>query len=154
MKRDWTAYAPLALRLMLGFGFLYHGLPKLGDGHAGFVVMLDTIGIPAPGLMAWVVGIVEVVGGLALWAGAFTTIVSGVLIVELLVALFTVHFPSGFDFVNITDAAGPVFGMPGYEVVLLYIAMLLALILGGPGKYTATAMWAARRQPVGGMVAP
>ena len=145
MKRDWSAYAPLALRLMLGFGFLYHGLPKLGDGHFGFVLMLDEIGIPWPGVMAWVVGILEVVGGLALWAGVFTAIVSGVLIFELLVALFTVHLPSGFNFVNITDAAGPVFGMPGYEVVLLYIAMMLALILSGPGKYTVPAMWAARR---------
>jgi putative oxidoreductase len=140
MKRDWSAYAPLALRLMLGFGFLYHGLPKLGQGHPGFVLMLGAIGIPAPDIMAWVVGILEVVGGLALWVGVFTTIVSGVLILELLVALFKVHLASGFNFVNITDPAGPIFGMPGYEPVLLYMAMLLALILGGAGRYSVEGM--------------
>ena len=144
MKRDWSAYAPLALRLMLGFGFIYHGLPKLGDGHLGFVVMLGGIGVPAPAVMAWVVGVVEVVGGLALWAGVLTTIVSGVLILELLVALFTVHLASGFNFVNITDPAGPIFGMPGYEPVLLYISMLLGLILGGAGKYSVEGMRAAK----------
>ena len=32
---------------------------------------------------------------------------------------------------GMTDA-GPVFGMPGYEVNLLYIAGLLALFLRGP----------------------
>src|SRR5688572_7382229 len=98
MKRDLSAYAPLVLRLMLGFGFLYHGLPKLGDGHAGFVVMLSQVGIPAPEYMAWVVGVLEVAGGLALWAGAFTTVTSAILIVELLVALIKVHLAHGFDF--------------------------------------------------------
>jgi putative oxidoreductase len=42
----------------------------------------------------------------------------------------------GFDFVNIVSAAGPQFGMPGYEPVLLYIAGLVALILGGAGAYS------------------
>jgi putative oxidoreductase len=144
MKRDLSAFAPLVLRLLLGFGFLYHGLPKLGDAHAGFVIMLDAIGIPAPGVMAWVVGIVEVVGGLALWAGVFTTIVSAVLIVELIVALFKVHLSHGFNFVNIVDASGPQFGMPGYEPVLLYIAVLLSFILAGPGKYSVKGWRAAK----------
>jgi putative oxidoreductase len=138
MKRDLSAYAPLALRAILGFGFLYHGLPKLGDGHAGFVVMLASLGIPAPEIMAWVVGLVEVVGGLALWAGSYITPVSAVLGVELLVALFKVHFAQGFNFVNIVDPAGPQFGMPGYEPVLLYLAGLVSLVLSGPGKYTLT----------------
>jgi len=150
MKRDWSAYAPLVLRLMLGFGFLYHGVPKLSWGHAGFVVMLDSMGIPAPSLMAWAVGILEVVGGLALWAGAFTTIVCGLLIVELMVALVKVHLAHGFNFVNLVDPSGPQFGMPGYEPVLLYMAGLLALILGGPGKYSVHGM----RQAKGGMGTP
>jgi putative oxidoreductase len=136
MKRDLSAYAPLALRAILGFGFLYHGLPKLGDGHAGFVVMLASLGIPAPEIMAWVVGVVEVVGGLALLAGMYLNPVSAVLGVELLVALYKVNFTQGFDFVNLVDPAGPQFGMPGYEPVLLYIAGLVSLVLSGPGKYT------------------
>ncbi len=132
--RDW---APLALRLVIGFGFVYHGFPKLfsGAGHDGFVGMLQMIGVPAPGLMAWVVGIVEFGGGLALLAGAFVQLVAIPLIANMLVAMFTVHLRQGFNFMNITGMgeAGPQFGMPGYEVNLLYLAGLVSLMLGGAG---------------------
>lgn len=136
MMPAWSKWAPMPLRLVLGFGFLYHGVPKVftAGGHDMFVGMLQSIGVPAAGLMAWVVAIVEVVGGLALIAGAFVTIASALLIVNMLVALFTVHLPNGFNFINITGMteAGPQFGMPGYEVNLLYLAGLLALFLRGP----------------------
>lgn len=132
--RDW---APLALRLVIGFGFVYHGFPKLfsGAGHDGFVGMLQMIGVPAPGLMAWLVGIVEFAGGLALLAGAFVQLVAIPLIADMLVAMFTVHLPQGFNFMNITGMGetGPQFGMPGYEVNLLYLAGLVSLMLGGAG---------------------
>ncbi|MBA3887293.1 MAG: DoxX family protein, partial [Acidobacteria bacterium] len=55
-----------------------------------------------------------------------------------LVAMVVGHLPHGFNFMNITGMGpqGPKFGMPGYEVNLLYIAGLLALILGGAGLYS------------------
>ncbi len=99
-----------------------------------FQGMLEGIGVPAAGLMAWAVGIVEVLGGLALIAGAFVAVASALLIIDMLVAVFAVHLPVGFNFMNITGMteAGPQFGMPGYEVPLLYLAGLLALFLRGP----------------------
>ena len=68
-------WAPLPLRLMIGVGFMYHGYPKLftSEGHGAFVGMLQNIGIPAPGVAAWGVGVVEFVGGLALVLGAFVS---------------------------------------------------------------------------------
>lgn len=138
MFRTWPGWAPLPLRLILGFGMMYHGYPKLFDAaqRQGFTGMLQGIGIPAPGAMAWVVAIVEFVGGLALILGAFVAIVSVLLIVDMLVAMFTVHLPHGFNFLNITgmEPGGPTFGMPGYEVNLLYIAGLLTLLVGGAGR--------------------
>ena len=140
---------PLALRLMLAVGFLYHGVPKISSmaGHASFAVMLHGLGFPAPGPLAWLVGIAEVGGGLALLAGTLTVVVSAILIVEMLVALWKVHGPNGFSFVHVTGMNGdaPVFGMPGYEVNLVYIAMLLALALGGAGRWSVDAMRAAKR---------
>jgi len=129
------AYWPLPLRIFLGIAFLYHGLPKLGGAHAGFVATLQHIGIPAPGFFSWVVTLLEVLGGIALIAGALVPVVAILFIVEMLVAMFTVHLPNGFSFVNITGMTpqGPSFGMPGAEVNLLYIAALLALLIGGPG---------------------
>ncbi len=77
----------------------------------------------------------RVCGGLALIAGAFIVIFGSLLTIDMLVALFTVHLPQGFNFMHITGMTetGPTFGMPGYEVTLLYIAGLLVLILGGAG---------------------
>ena len=56
MGKEWNDWASLPLRLILGFGFAYHGYPKLFGGHDGFAGMLTNLGIPAPGLMAWLVG--------------------------------------------------------------------------------------------------
>ena len=132
--------APLFPRFILGFGFVYHGFPKLfvpGEREA-FIGMLRTIGVPQPGLMAWAVGALEFVGGLALIAGAFILIFGSLLSINIVAAMLTVHLPQGFNFMNVTGMteAGPTFGMPGYEVHLLYIAGLLVLILGGAGAFS------------------
>lgn len=151
MKKEWAAWGPVVLRVIVGFGFIYHGYPKLfsGAGHDGFVGMLTGLGIPAPGLMAWFVGILEFFGGLALIAGAFTALVGGLLVLEMLVAIFKAHLAAGFNFVHITGMtdAGPQFGMPGYEVPLLYAAALVALMLGGPGAWSVDGMRATRAGP-------
>ena len=132
--RQWS---PAPLRAVLGFGFVYHGVPKLFSdaGHEMFVGMLTGIGVPAPELTAWFVGTVELLGGLALIAGAFTAVAASVLIVNMLVAIFTVHLPHGFNFMNITGMteAGPQFSVPGYEVPMLYIAGLASLLVSGSG---------------------
>ena len=130
--RPW---APLPLRLVIGYGFIAHGWAKLSRGPEGFASLLDQIGAPLPELTAWVSTLVEILGGLAILAGTFVALVSVPLIVMMLVAMFTVHLRYGFSAINTIGltAAGPQFGPPGYEVNLLYIAGLLALILGGPG---------------------
>src|SRR5215470_11562299 len=128
-------WVPLPLRLILGYGFLAHGWAKLSRGPAGFARLLEQIGAPLPEATAWVSALIEVLGGLAILAGAFVAAVSVPLIVMMLVAMFTVHLRYGFSAINTIGltADGPQFGPPGYEVNLLYIAGLLALILGGAG---------------------
>lgn len=134
LERWW----PLPLRILLGIGFMVHGAPKLfsGAGHAGFMGMLQQIGIPLPGLMAWVVGLVEFFGGIALVIGLFTAEAAVLLAIEMLVAMFKVHLAAGFSFINVTGTTpegAPQFGMPGAEVNLLYLAALVALFIGGAG---------------------
>ena len=132
--KDW---APISLRLILGFSFGYHGCPKIfsSEEREGFVGMLQMIGVPLPEVMAWAVGLLEFLGGIGLILGLFVQIVGVLLTLDMLVAMFTVHLPQGFNFMQITGMtdAGPTFGMPGYEVHLLYLAGLAALILGGAG---------------------
>ena len=123
-SRKW---ATLPLRLVIGYGFIVHGWAKLSRGPAGFAKLLDQIGAPLPELAAWVSTLTEILGGLAVLAGAFVAVASVPLIIMMLVAMFTVHLRYGFSAINTIGltADGPQFGPPGYEVNLLYIAGLL-----------------------------
>jgi putative oxidoreductase len=145
MREGWRSLAPIPLRLILGFGFAFHGYPKLftESGHQGFAGMLEGSGIPAPELMAWAVGALEFFGGVLLILGAFTVLISSLAAAEMAVAMMMVHLPHGFNFMNITgqtETGAPTFGMPGYEVNLLYIGGFLALMLGGAGALSIDAM--------------
>jgi putative oxidoreductase len=143
----WSQWAPIPLRLIIGYGFMAHGWAKWSRGPEGFGKLLQQIGAPLPEFTAWVVTLLELFGGLAILAGAFVAVVSVPLVVSLLVATFTVQARYGFSSVNtigLTEA-GPVFGPPGYEVNLLYIAGLLVLVLGGPGPLSVD-RWLARRR--------
>ena len=144
-RSGWSVWAPIPLRLVLGIGFLYHGVPLVlsAGAHARFVAMLQGLGVPAPGVSAWVVGLVEFLGAIGFLAGAFVTVFAVLNIVVMLVAMVTVHLDNGFSFIHIvaTTPAGPVFGMPGYEPNLLYLAALTALWIGGPGAASVDRLW-------------
>src|SRR5690242_14937577 len=139
--------APLPLRLIIGFGFMAHGWAKLSRGPSGFAKLLAQVGAPLPEATAWASTFVELLGGLAIFVGAFVEVVSIPLIVMMLVAMFTVHLRYGFSSVNTIGltADGPKFGPPGYEVNLLHIAGLLALILGGAGALSVDHMLSRKR---------
>jgi putative oxidoreductase len=147
-EMPWRQWAPLPLRLIIGYGFLAHGWAKLTRGPEGFARLLTQIGAPLPEVTAWVSTFVEILGGLAILAGAFVAVVSIPLIVMMLVAMFTVHLRYGFSAINTVGltAAGPQFGPPGYEVNLLYIAGLLALILGDAGPLSIDRLLARRQR--------
>jgi putative oxidoreductase len=144
----WRQWAPLPLRLVLGYGFMAHGWAKLSRGPAEFAKLLEQIGAPLPEATAWVSTFIEILGGLAILAGAVVAVVSIPLIVMMLVAMFTVHLRYGFSAINTVGltADGPQFGPPGYEVNLLYIAGLLALILGGAGLFSIDRLLARRQR--------
>jgi putative oxidoreductase len=136
LKRPSVArWASIPLRLIVGYGFMEHGYAKLSKGPEVFAAILHAIGVPAPHLMAWLTILTELIGGLAVLLGAFVSLVSLPMAALLLVAMFTVHLPYGFSSIKLmTVTSGrPQFGPPGYEVNLLYLACLAALVLGGCG---------------------
>jgi putative oxidoreductase len=130
-------WSPIPLRLIVGYGFMQHGFAKLSRGPDAFAAILRALGVPAPHFMAWVSILTELLGGLAVLLGAFVTFASLPLAILLLVAIFTVHLPNGFSSIKLiaVTAAGPQFGPVGYEVNLLYLACLAALVLGGSGPF-------------------
>jgi putative oxidoreductase len=77
----------LPLRLIIRYGFMAHGGAKLSRGPAGFAKLLEQIGAPLPEVTAWVSTLSELLGGLAILAGAFVAAVSIPLIVLMLVAI-------------------------------------------------------------------
>src|SRR5258708_28582537 len=150
-ESPWRKWAPLPLRLMIGYGFMAHGWAKLSRGPDGFAKLLHQIGAPLPEVTAWVSTLTEILGGLAILVGAFVAVVSVPLIVMMLVAMFTVHLRYGFSAINTIGltADGPLFGPPGIEVNLLYLAGLLALILGGAGRLSIDGLLTPRKRDPG-----
>ena len=131
---------PLPLRLIVGYGFMEHGLAKLARGADTFAAILHAIGVPAAHFMAWSTISIELIGGLAILLGAAVTLASIPMAIVLLVAMFTVHLPYGFSSIKLqaVTTAGAQFGPPGYETDLLYLACLAALVIGGSGPLALT----------------
>src|SRR5882724_952619 len=69
-------WAPIPLRLIVGFGFMEHGFAKLSKGPDAFADILHELAVPAPHFMAWVSILTELLGGLAILLGAFVSLVS------------------------------------------------------------------------------
>ncbi len=134
-------YAILPLRLIVGYGFLAHGIAKWNKGVDSFAAILYAAHVPAPHIMAWLTIFTEIFGGLAILCGAFLAWVSLPAIVLLIVAILTVHLPYGFTSIKLMKIVDgrPVFGPPGYECDLLYIAGIVTLVLSGPSPWSVDA---------------
>lgn len=134
-------WAPVPLRLIVGYGFIAHAFAKFSHGPEKFAAILHAIGVPAPHLMAWVTIATEFFGGLAVLLGAFVRVASLPMSAVLLVAIFSVHLQYGFSSIRLVAVtpAGAQFGPVGYECSLLYLASLAALVLGGSGPLSIEA---------------
>ncbi|MFM9106668.1 MAG: DoxX family protein [Chloroflexota bacterium] len=120
----WAAVGMLLLRLAVGIVMFAHGWQKLFViGVPGITGFFGSIGIPAPGLMAWLVTLIELVGGAALILGLFTRIVAPLIALVMLVAILAVK-----KGVGLIGAEGT-----GYELDLLILGGCLALMFAGPG---------------------
>jgi len=73
--------APLILRVVLGFIFLNLGLLKFGKERRGWTSSLHILGIKPAYLFVGILGLVEVIGGVLLIAGAYTQLVALILAV-------------------------------------------------------------------------
>jgi putative oxidoreductase len=141
----WSA---IPLRLIVGYGFMQHGFAKLSKGPDAFAAILQAMAVPAPHLIAWLTILTELLGGLAVLLGAFVTIVSVPMTAVLLVAMFKVHLQYGFSSIKLlgVSATGAKFGPVGYEVTLLYVACLAALVSGGSGPFAIDGLLRTRFQ--------
>jgi putative oxidoreductase len=116
--------ARLILRLALAAVLLYHGIPKLMNFTAT-VVAFEGMGLPAPPLTTAIALLAEVGGGLLVLLGVAVDIAGLLVIIDMLGAIYFVHWANGFDFTK-----------GGWEHPFTVLAMALTLALAGPGRLT------------------
>ena len=126
-----SSLALLVLRIVTGWAFILHGSMKLGDPMHWASQALPG----APGWLQMIVVLAEFGGGFLLVVGLFTPLVAFLLACDMTVAIFAVHIPKGGHFVG-----GPL----AFELPLLYLCLMLAFLLTGPGSYSIDAQIAAR----------
>jgi len=119
--------ALLIARVIVGAIFMAHGAQKLfgafgGPGLAGVVQSMGPLG--------YLVTIGEFFGGLGLIVGFLSRFSAASLIVIMLGAIGMVHSKVGF-FMNWTGNQGG----EGFEYHLLAIALLLVILIAGPGRF-------------------
>ena len=118
--------AVLLLRIGVGLIFIVAGWIKL-NGIENTIGFFDSVGIPLPVVMAWVVAIVEFVGGIMVLAGFFTRYPALLLAIIMVVAIFTVKL----------GAENPFQAM---RLDLALLCMSLALMVFGSGKISIDSM--------------
>ena len=145
-----SAWSPIPLRLIVGYGFMEHGYAKLLKGPMAFASILHALNVPSPHVMAWLTILTELIGGFAVLVGAFVPLVSVPMTLVLLVAMFTVHLPYGFSSIRLMaiTSTGAKFGPVGYECDLLYLACIAALVLGGSGPFAIDGFLSRRRRAI------
>jgi putative oxidoreductase len=113
--------ALLALRLGLGAIMIAHGKEKVFGGMGKHVAFIHSLGVPAPTLMAYLSAGAEFIGGILLVVGFVTRFASFAVLIDMLVAIFKVHFKNGFT------------GQGNYQFPLALAVIAFALMLFGPG---------------------
>ena len=71
----YTLIAPFILRVVLGFIFMNLGSLKLGKERKGWIGSFNILNIKPASFFVSLLGIVEIIGGLFLIAGAYTQLI-------------------------------------------------------------------------------
>ena len=120
------------MRLVLGAVMIAHGYPKV-TGFPHFQSMITGMGLP--GWLAYVSAAAEFLGGILVVLGLFTRCAAFAILVDLIVAIWKVHWKVGLR------------GNGGYEFPLSVAAIAFALIFFGGGPISLDSL---RRSGGGG----
>lgn len=127
--------AMMVLRVLLGLVFFPHGMQKLTtmfggygfEGTMGFFT--GKLGIPA--MFAFLAIMAEGLGWAGLITGLLTRVAAFGIAVNMSVAVYMIHFQNGFFMNWYGNQKGE-----GYEYHLLVIAIAIALMIRGGGKWS------------------
>ncbi len=130
VEQKQTGMALLLIRLAAAAAFLYHGSAILfgafgGPGIAGFANFTHL-----PTAVAFLVGLAQFCGGLALLTGILARLGAVAIIAVMLGAIFMVHLPHGFE---VTKG--------GMEYALTQLLIAVAILVAGAGPYSLVALF-------------
>ncbi len=133
--RGSSDIALLALRIGAGALMAVHGYSKFRDaiaGHDGFEGIDTFLGLPLPGLLAYLVPTLELVGGIMILLGILTRLPALLLAIEMLLtgSIVKLTILDGVGYTS-TFEGGPA---PA-EVDFLFMVVFIAVTLMGPGRY-------------------
>jgi len=118
--QKWSGWAPVLLRLIAGIIFAVAGWMKWQDMQA-VINGFGASGIPAPTFFAYLVGTIELIGGIALIAGLWTRVAAKLLGIIMIVATLITMNKMGFL---------------AAELPLAMFAICFSLFTTGGGKYS------------------
>lgn len=122
MDSNWGT---LILRVFIGAAMMTHGFPKMFGGLEGFTEFVASLGVPAPGLMAFLAAFAESFGALLLLIGLLTRPAAFMIACTMAVAALGAHGSDGFS---------------GQEKAWLYFVPCLFFVLKGAGKWSLDAL--------------
>jgi uncharacterized membrane protein YphA (DoxX/SURF4 family) len=115
-----TPLSLLALRLALGVIFFYHGYEKLVEGPADVRAAFAPLGLPP--FSFYVLGTLELFGGLLLAVGLLTRVTALLLAIE-----------TGLILARVSVPRGGIYAVHNYELPLALCAGVFALATTGAG---------------------
>jgi putative oxidoreductase len=122
-------FAYTLVRVVVGIMFIMHVQGKFHAGPAAIAAnLMSKNGLEPAILFAYAAIFLESVGGACIIIGLFTRFFAAALAIEMLIALFAVHWAKGY-------AAGG----GGYEYVLLIGVVMFAIAIRGGGPYSVDA---------------
>lgn len=123
-----TSVGMAFLRIYAGLALAFaHGLGKIPP-QEGFVGVVEGMGLPLPGVAAWLAGIAEFFGGLLLAAGLLTRPAALLVFLNMFVVVFVFHIGHQND----------PFG--DYELALFFFFTAFLFLLRGSGRFSLDAL--------------
>ena len=122
----YEALEPLAyplIRFIAGAMMIPHGYKKVFGGIEGTRKFFASVGLEPALILAWYIGLLELVGGICVALGLLTRLMSAQLIGLLAVATFYIHLPRDFFWIN-----------RGFEYPLFWMVIMIAITIKGGEK--------------------
>lgn len=142
MKKTFASDLALLLLRLAGLGLAFaHGWGKVtalasGQGDR-LIAAIEALGFPLPTFFAWAAALSELAGGLLVALGLATRVAAGFAAFTMTVAAFVRHrfhlqLPAALGLLDPSEQELERWGNP--ELALVYLVVLLALVLVGPGR--------------------